>query len=356
MEFVKKIPQNNTEKNIRRFINSNIQGDTLEVLKTFPEECIDSIITSPPYYLLRDYQIEKQIGLERTYQEYLAKLWVIFDEIKRVLKKDGTCFVNLGDTFSGGGFGYGNITDEEFKKKSPKQGSNVGTLSGKSRLKINKLRKLKQCPAKSLMLIPHRFAIGMLDRNWHLRNTLIWIKKNAMPESVRDRWKKAHEYIFFFTKSPKYHFDLDAIRRPHKEVSIKRAKYEQGRNALGLNPSSMGKKYKGNKRYFGMPARMVKLNPKGAVPPDYLLVNTNCSEKDTSEHYASFPQDLIIPLIQAGCPKRGIILDPFIGSGTTGIVALKLDRNFIGIDIKEEYVKMANKRIEPYLRQTKLFK
>src|SRR3990167_6873754 len=137
------------------------------------------------------------------------------------------------------------------------------------------------------MMIPERFGIAMIEKNWILRNKLVWIKRNAMPESVQDRWKKAHEYIFFFVKSKKYYFNLDVIRTPHKEVSLKRAEYEQGRNVLGLNPSSMGKKYQDNKRYMGMPARMVKLNPLGACPPDYLIVNTNCSENDGSdEHYA----------------------------------------------------------------------
>ena len=199
---------------------------------------------------------------------------------------------------------------------------------------------------KSLMMIPERFAIAMLDSGWILRNKLVWIKRNAMPESVQDRWKKAHEYIFFFVKTKKYHFDLDSIRTQHKEVSIRRAEYEQGRNALGQNPSSMGTKYQGNKRYMGMPARMVKLNPKGACPPDFLDVNTNCREKDaTKEHFATYPQDLIIPLIKAGCPEKGIILDPFMGAGTTAIVAKKMNRNFIGIEISKEYCKIANSRL-----------
>jgi DNA modification methylase len=167
-----------------------------------------------------------------------------------------------------------------------------------------------------------------------------------MPESVQDRWKKAHEYIFFFVKDKKYYFDLDAIRTPHKEVSIKRAEYEQGRNALGLNPSSMGKKYQDNKRYMGMPARQVKLNEKGACPPDYFLVNTNCSENDGSdEHYATYPQKLLINPIKAGSPQNGIVLDPFMGSGTTAVVARQLGRNYIGIELNPNYIKLAENRL-----------
>jgi len=275
--------------------NKMIQGDAIEKLKQLPDESVNCCITSPPYFNLKDYQVEGQIGLEKTWQEYIKKLIDIFDEVKRILKKDGTCFVNLGDTFS----------------------------------------------AKSLMMIPERFALEMIDRNWILRNKLVWIKRNAMPESVNDRWKKAHEYIFFFTKSKKYYFDLDSIRTKHKEVSIKRAEYEQRRNAIGINLSSLG--YKSAK--YGMPARVVKLNPKGAIPPDFLDINNTCRADDIAEHCATYPQDLIMPLCKAGCPINGIILDPFVGSGTTALVAKKLGKNYIGIELNENYVKIAEKRL-----------
>lgn len=332
--------------------NTIICGDSLKVLKTIPDESIDCVITSPPYFNLRDY-VEGQIGLESTYQEYIGKLIDIFNEVKRVLKKEGTCFVNLGDTFAGGGFGYENISDEEFIKKYPKQSSNKGTQSGKSRKLINNLRKNnKQFSQKSLMMIPERFGIAMIDEGWILRNKLVWIKRNAMPESVQDRWKKAHEYIFFFVKNKSYNFNLDSIRTPHKDISIKRAEYEQGRNVLGQNPSSVGEKYNrdkknkdGTEKYYSMPARQVKLNPKGAVPPDFLDINTNCRADDIVEHYATYPQDLINPLIKAGCPEGGIILDPFGGSGTTAVAAKKLNRNFILIELNKNYCEIAEKRI-----------
>ena len=314
--------------------NKIYQGDCLEVLKTFPDESINCVITSPPYFNLRDYQCKGQIGLESTYQEYLKKLIDIFNEIKRVLKKDGTCFVNIADSFCGNKVGntsekWDKINNNNFKKQ-----------------------KAKDILEKSLMAIPARFQIAMIDNGWICRNDLIWIKRNAMPESVQDRWKKAHEHIFFFTKSKKYHFDLDAIRTPHKEVLIKRAEYEQGRNALEQNPSSMGEKYNrdkknkdGTEKYLSMPARFVKLNPKGACPPDFLDVNTNCKQDDTTEHYATYPQDLIIPLIKAGCPVGGIVLDPFLGSGTTAVVARKLDRDYVGIELNQNYIKIAEQRL-----------
>jgi len=315
-------------------LNQIIQGDSLEVLKTLPDESIDYMITSPPYYSLRDYGVEGQIGLEKTYEEYIKKLIDIFNEAKRVLKKEGTCFVNLGDTYKSLG------ATRHLGWKDPKskaRGLDVLEPSGMPQGKLQE---------KSLMMIPERFAIAMIDNGWILRNKLVWIKKNAMPESVQDRWKKAHEYIFFFVKSKKYYFDLDSIRTKHKEVSIKRAEYELGRNAMGLNPSSMGEKYKKDKSAkYGMPARQVKLNPKGAVPPDFLDINTNCKQDETVEHYATYPMDLINPLIKAGCPKGGVVLDMFSGSGTTCVVAKRLSRNYIGIELNENYIKIAEQRL-----------
>lgn len=322
-------------KNFEEMINEVICGDALDILKTMPNESINSVITSPPYYGLRNYNIDGQIGLERKYQNYIKKLIDIFNEVKRVLKKDGTCFVNLGDSYKGKGeTRHLNYSDKKWKV-------------------ARKIDFIEPCALpqgnlqeKSLMLIPHRFAIAMLDNGWWLRNTLVWVKPNAMPESVQDRWKKAHEYIFFFVKSKKYTFNLDAIRTPHKNVSVKRAEYEQGRNALGLNPSSMGKKYLNNKRYMGMPARMVKLNSLGACPPDYLIINTNCSENEgSSEHYATYPTRLINPLILAGSNKGDIICDPFNGSGTTCVAARYLGRKFIGIDLSEKFCQIADDRL-----------
>jgi DNA modification methylase len=316
-------------------MNEIIQGDALKVLRGMVNESVNSIITSPPYFNLRDYGVDGQIGLEKTWQEYIKKLIDIFNEAKRVLKKDGTCFVNLGDTYQSAPVSG---KQGEFSGKLAKENPEYG--------KCLLVKKPKIFSDKCLMLIPERFAISMVDNGWILRNKLVWIKRNAMPESVQDRWKKAHEYIFFFVKSKKYYFNLDAIRTQHKEVSIKRAEYEQGRNVLGMNPSNMGKKYLNNERYFGMPARMVKLNEKGACPPDFIDVNTNCSENDGSdEHYATYPMDLINPLILAGSKRGDVILDMFNGSGTTCVATKRLNRNFIGIELNKKYCDIANQRL-----------
>lgn len=320
---------------ITDYKNKIIQGDALTILKELPNECIDCVVTSPPYYLLRDYGVDGQLGLEATFQEYINKLRNVFVEIKRVLKKEGSIFVNISDTYAGGGYGI------DTNLENTKQASNKGTMDG--RLKIQQIRKInKQIISKSLMAIPARFQIMMIDNGFICRNDLIWIKVNATPESVRDRWKKAHEHIFYFVKNKKYYFDIDAIRTPHKECSLKRAQYEQGRNALGNNPSSLGDK----SAKYGMPARMVKLNPKGAVPPDFFNINTNCKADETVQHYATYPLDLIIPLIKAGCPKNGIVLDPFFGSGTTAVACKQLHRNFIGIELNPDYIKIAEERIK----------
>lgn len=324
-------------------INTVVKSDALEFIKTLPNESINCCITSPPYYALRDYGFPEQVGLEKTYQEYINRLIGIFDEVRRVLKKDGTCFVNLGDSYGGessksnaGRAGFGNDKVGSFLKTLATDNQRMYGENNFSRLK-------NKNGSKSLMAIPARFQIAMIDRGWLCRNSIIWIKPNAMPESVQDRWKKAHEYIFFFTKSKKYYFNLNAIRTPHKRVSLDGAEYEQGRNALGINPSSMGTK----SEKYGMPARFVKLNPLGACPPDYLIVNTNCSSDDIRDnHYATYPKDLIIPLIKSGSREKDIVYDPFMGSGTTAVVARLLGRNFMGTELNDDYIKICENRLK----------
>ena len=316
---------------IKGIINKIICGDALSELKKIESESIDMCITSPPFFNLRDYGIDGQIGLEKTWKEYIKKLIDIFDEVKRVLKKYGTCFVNLGDS-------YGTQSGTSMSKTYNSKKTYLTNKASGDLLLKPKDKDWHKC----LMMIPERFGIAMIDQKWILRNKLVWIKRNAMPESVKDRWKRAHEYIFFFVKNKNYYFNLDIIRTPHKLISIKRAEYEQGRNALGQNKSSIGDK----SAKYGMPARIVKLNPKGAVPPDFLDIITNCKMSESMNHYATYPTDLILPLVKVGYPKGGIVLDPFMGSGTTALVAKKLGRNFIGIELNPDYCKIAEARIK----------
>jgi DNA modification methylase len=300
-----------------------------------PDKSIDSVITSPPYWQLRDYGYDGQWGLEPTFQEYLEHLWQLMDEIYRVLKDEGTCWINLGDSFS------------------TQSGTNAALAKGKdyqsdltyirNRGESGKILKPKNLPNKCLLLIPHRFAIGCIDKGWILRNDIIWAKQNGMPESVTDRFTKKHEYIFFMVKSEKYYFDLDKIREKHSNISLERIKYgfKSNHDSIGdIDINEMGDRF---------------CNPKGKNPGDVSDFWDVKTKPNSNSHYASYNIDLIKKPILAGCPEGGVIYDPFMGTGTTAIAALKSNRNFIGSEMSEEYIKICDKNITPLLMQSKLF-
>lgn len=288
-------------------------GDSVAVLKTLATESVNCCVTSPPYFGLRDYGHEGQIGIERTPEEYVAKLVAVFAEVRRVLRVDGTLWLNLGDTYIGGGRG-GNPSNSPHQK----QRSSIGSLS----VRHQKLDVPDGLKRKNLVGIPWRVAFALQSDGWYLRQDIIWNKPNPMPESVRDRCTKSHEYVFLLTKSDKYFFDSIAISEPaiyagqNRGGSTKR--YEQ--NAAGMD----GKIYdRRNKRsvWTVKPATF-----KGA-------------------HFATFPPELIEPMILAGCPVGGVVLDPFAGAGTTGIVCQQHGRRHIGIEINPDYVRIATDRI-----------
>lgn len=315
----------NSHKSIEKFTNKIICGDSLKVLKTIPNQSIDCVVTSPPYWALRDYGVKGQIGRESTIEEYLDKLILIFDEVKRVLKPKGTCWVNFGDT-------YANKTKGEQRNK---QSDNIYNSLTK-RATFPKLKTELSIPPKSLSLIPSRFALKMIEKGWILRNEIIWHKPNAMPQSVRDRFSVDFEKVFFFVKERKYYFrqQFEPLKNPER---LKR-RY--------LNPD---KKHKRTKSYW-FSARPVisekvrrKLLTKGRNKRCVWAIGTTAF---TGNHFAVFPPRLIETPILAGCPENGIVLDPFIGSGTTAVVAKKLHRKFIGIDLKPEYVRLAKTRIK----------
>jgi len=265
-------------------------------------ESIDSVITSPPYWQLRDYGYPEQWGLEPTYHEYLNHLWQMMDQVERILKPNGTVWVNLGDTY--GGSKKGNT-------------SNKGTYRRDKKAVMPNVNKSAKGPDKCLLLIPHRFAIGCIDRGWVMRNDIIWAKPNAMPESCTDRFSKKHEYFFFMVKNQKYYFDLDEIREQPKQSS--QLRYQRAYNT-----------YNGNKG-FGFqnrsndPTRKLGGKNPGSVSDFWQIVTKANKEK----HYASFNFNLIEKPIIAGCPEDGIILDPFCGTGTTLVRALQLNRQII---------------------------
>ena len=313
-----------------REINKIYNEPCLETLKNMDDKSIDCVITSPPYWQLRDYGYDGQWGLEPTFQEYLEHLWEMMNEIYRVLKDEGTCWINLGDTYARG--------------SRPKYANHNQTLRNNSEEIIEPNTKPNyEGLDKCLLLIPHRFAIGCIDRGWIVRNDIIWAKRNGMPESVTDRFTKKHEYIFLMAKSEKYYFDLDIIREKHKQVSIQRNNYKL--SSYNEENASRNREMKAGEL----------LNEKGKNPgsvSDFWDITT---KGNSSKHYASYNMDLIKKPILAGCPEGGIIYDPFMGTGTTAIAAINSNRNFIGSEMSEEYIKICNNNINPLLQRIKLF-
>ncbi len=298
-------------------VNKIYTGNSIEVLKTLPENSIDCCITSPPYWGLRDYGCDGQLGNEKHFKDFVINLANIFDEVKRVLKDTGTCFVNLGDTYGtqSGSMGTGLI--------EPKYGH-------------NKTRDFKQQNVnmhKSLCLVPERFAIEMIDRGWTLRNQIIWHKPNQMPSSAKDRFTVDFEKVFFFVKQPMgYYFEQQL--EPYTEPMNR-----WGGDNLVANGKSDWDNGTGQTTYR---KRNMRPNENGRNMRTVWSINT---DPTTEAHFATYPQKLVQRMLIAGCPEHGLVLDPFFGSGTTGIYARKANRNYIGIELNPDYVNVANKRI-----------
>jgi len=424
-----------------------VRANALDYLKQMQDESVDCVVTSPPYYGLRFYEgadtvwggenncehefkvnthytsgqsdkatttspiegLEKkwvegsclkcgawkgQLGLEPTVDMFIDHLLLITKEIKRVLKKTGTFFLNINDTYSGSHCGRGDntlfqntrrkyIADQIYNKPSPQAHSRI--------------------PEKSLMLVPERLAIRMVDeQGWILRNKIIWFKPNGLPSSAKDRFTNKWEYIFFFVKSKKYYFDLDAVRVPLKKTNYKPFNYRVREAIMGRLNQKFGSMYSAseeekarydrhgvrvyNSKYtldmylspqdpIYLKQKLVRVasrevakelfpndqekqqeivnfvhdhysNPKGANPGDVHQVNTKAHK---FAHFAVFPEALVEPLIKAGCPENGVVLDPFAGSGTTGVVAKKLNRDAILIEISEKYVEIIKQRLASIL-------
>lgn len=291
--------------------NTILCGDCLEVLRTLPSSSIDCCVTSPPYYALRDYGVDGQIGLEETPEAYIAKLSYVFMEVYRVLKPEGTLWLNIGDSYNG-------------NKKG-----NTETIKHKVVAESNDFHKKlwKGAKQKDLIGVPWMLAFTLRSQGWYLRQDIIWEKGNPLPESVTDRCTKSHEYIFLMSKSQKYYFDYEAIQEKAKYPNDNRGSRGDSRRGTEMNSVSGVTGEMRNKR-------------------DVWCVNTKpCSEA----HFATYPFELIRPCILAGCPENGIVLDPFMGSGTTAIVARSLNRNYIGVELNPEYIKIAQKRLEKHL-------
>jgi len=307
-------------------LNKIYNADCLEKMKEIDDKSIDMILTSPPYWGLRDYGVNGQLGQEKTFQEYITKLCDIFDEAKRILKDSGTCWVNLGDTYISKGVGrHAGYNDPKYKNGRVGRKIEVNTLP-------------QSIPEKCLAQIPSRFAIEMTNRGWILRNEIIWHKPNAMPSPVKDRFTVDFEKVFFFTKNKKYFFEqqFDEYVKPMNRW---------GGEELKADGKSNWDNGTGQHTYRTRNFRPYK---NGKNKRTVWSINTKPSKES---HFASYPEKLIEPMIKAGCSVGGVVLDPFFGIGTTGIVANKNNRNYIGIEISENYCKIAEKKLNKYHSQ-----
>lgn len=313
--------------------NTIICGDALTTLRTMPENSVDCCVTSPPYYMLRNYGVDGQIGLEETPQLFIRRLTDVFREVKRVLKKEGTLWVTIGDSYNGSGKAVG----VDFSKSNSIQKSN-------SHSQQTLATRVKGLKPKDLIGIPFMLAFALREDGWYLRQDIIWHKPNPMPESVKDRCTKSHEYIFLLSKSSKYYFDYKAVMEKaaydgRKDTWAKGSRKYAQKNATGLTMQTFAARE--HERWM--------CDEQGEFVRNKRSVWTVCTKPEQEAHFACFPQKLIENCIKAGCPENGIVLDPFMGSGTTAVVARKLGRNYIGIELNQEYVKIADKKLNMQL-------
>ena len=300
-------------------------GDVRQTLSTLPEKSVQCCVTSPPYFGLRDYGVDGQIGLEPTPDEFVAQLVAVFREVRRVLRDDGTLWLNLGDTYAAGGMGAG----------SGKQLTNRGTSVGGH---MDKPRKAPEgLKPKDLIGIPWRVAFALQADGWYLRQDIIWHKPNPMPESVRDRCTKAHEYVFLLSKAERYFYDAEAAREQCSEDMQRRAAKGHTRGAGGKIDASR----QDADTLRGEHAKVIDVSN----GRNRRSVWTVATRPYKGAHFATFPPDLIRPCVLAGAPFGGVVLDPFLGSGTTAAVAVSEGRHAIGCELNPEYVTLAQQRI-----------
>lgn len=350
-----------------------IIGDALEKLRELPDQSVHCCVTSPPYFGLRDYGVEGQIGKEESPTAFVAKLVEVFREVRRVLRDDGTLWVNLGDSYGGSWGNYGGKNRGAGKQRAVVSGSRVPNPAWDERTKS--IPANAKLPSKQLLGIPWRTAFALQDDGWILRQDVIWHKPNPMPESVRDRCTKSHEYLFMFAKSQRYYFDQESIKVPLKDTSAARliqdvANQEGSDRVPGKTNGKMkavrfggnklcpdtrlqsGKEWnptmagggtsykKGHSRYFDKEG-----NPLCGILANKKSVWTVATRPYKEAHFATYPPELIEPCIKAGCPADGTVLDPFAGSGTTGLVAMELGCNAILIELNKKYEQLIRSRL-----------
>jgi DNA modification methylase len=308
-------------------MNQILIGDCKELLKTIPDQTAHCCVTSPPYYGLRDYGIDGQIGLEQSPEAYVAELVEVFREVWRVLRDDGTVWLNLGDCYARAG----GTTDNTALTRRRE-------LAHCNKEQIRMTKPPENLGPKNLLGIPWRVAFALQAEGWYLRSDIIWHKPNPMPESVTDRPTKSHEYIFLLSKSERYYYDYEAIKEP--AVTTRPDILEFGpRPDKGFTGHMNDRR---RRKKTDSPIKVVGEVPKTRNKRDVWIVATQGS---TIPHFAMFPEKLIEPCILAGCPEGGIVLDPFFGAGTTGVVAAKTGRNCIGIELNPTYAEIAERRV-----------
>lgn len=296
-------------------------GDALEVLRGLAAGSVDCVVTSPPYFGLRDYGQEGQYGLEETPAEYVEQLRLVFAEVRRVLAVDGTAWLNLGDSYAGKA-----NAGQQFTKNRGRNVAPVGLPAQRNML--------AHAPYKSLLGIPWRVALALVDDGWTLRNDVVWSKPNAMPESITDRLASRHEHVFLLTKGPRYWFDLDAIREPHSAATVARS--QPGRADPGLTARD------GTAYGDLMPAHTLRrdqiMHEGGRNPGDVWTIPT---APFPEAHFAAMAPALAERCVLAGCRPGGTVLDPFSGSGTTGLAAARHGRRYVGIDLSADYLDLS---------------
>ena len=300
-------------------------GDALEMLRTLPDNSVHCCVTSPPYYALRDYGVDGQIGREDTPAQYVARLTDVFSEVRRVLRPSGTLWLNIADTYAGKG-NQGDSVDPKYP--NGRTGQTVA---------IN--RRVEGCKAKDMIGIPWMLAFALRDSGWYLRSDIIWMKANPMPESCKDRPSRCYEHVFLLTKSRSYYYDAAAIAEPVAEST----------------PMRMRRKFGKNKYSAGIPGQahqhLNDYRPNGYAEEDIPLLRNKRdvwqinSVPYKGAHFAASPPKLVETCLLAGCPQDGIVLDPFLGSGTTAAVAKQMGRHYIGIELNPDYCELAKQRI-----------
>jgi DNA modification methylase len=345
-------------------------GDCLATLRTLPAESVNCCVTSPPYFGLRDYGHDGQIGLEPTPDEFVAALVAVFRQVRRVLRADGTLWLNLGDSYAATRKGSGGTAKcgLNAKKDSPRGTPGALAVDSKQMGQHMTVRSFDIASAglkqKDLIGIPWRVAFALQADGWYLRQDIIWAKPNPMPESVRDRCTKSHEYLFLLSKSSRYYFDADAIAEPLAASSVARLSQPTLEDQIGGD--RVPGKTNGTMKAVTRPENMDRL---GAARDRYReqglpdapgatrnkrSVWTVTTKPFKGAHFATFPPDLIEPCILAGCPAGGVVLDPFGGAGTTGVVAVQNDRQYALCELNPKYAAIAVARIAEAVEQRRI--